>query len=132
MACFIVPAAEAVITTVAAKIIKKKRKNSDNSNNSNKKIFDFSGKLDSLNGMLWGGSGLLAFEHLWHGEIQPFFPFLTAMSDSESTRKMLFEMSTSGVAMAAVVTVVWAVSVVAGNIIAKKSDEPIILQEEKS
>lgn len=121
MACFIVPATEAVITTVATKILKKKGSESG---------ARFAGKLDKLNGLLWGGSGLLAFEHLWHGEITPFFPFLTSAADTESTQRMLYEMSTSGVAMAAVVTAVWAVSVISENIIKKKSAEPV-LQEEK-
>lgn len=121
MACFIVPATEAVITTVATKILKKKGSESG---------ARFAGKLDKLNGLLWGGSGLLAFEHLWHGEITPFFPFLTSAADTESTQRMLYEMSTSGVAMAAVVTAVWAVSVISANIIKKKSAEPV-LQEEK-
>lgn len=121
MACFIVPATEAVITTVATKILKKKGSESS---------IRFAGKLDKLNGLLWGGSGLLAFEHLWHGEITPFFPFLTSAADTESTQRMLYEMSTSGVAMAAVVTAVWAVSVISANIIKKKSAEPV-LQEEK-
>ena len=58
--------------------------------------------------MLWGGSALLAFEHVWHGEVQPFFPFLTAASDPESAAEMLHEMATSGTAMAAVVTLAWA------------------------
>ena len=121
MACFIVPATEAVITTVATKILKKKGSESS---------IRFAGQLNKLNGLLWGGSGLLAFEHLWHGEITPFFPFLTATADAESTQRMLYEMSTSGVAMAAVVTAVWAVSVILENIIKKKSAEPV-LQEEK-
>lgn len=121
MACFIVPATEAVITTVATKILKKKGSESS---------IRFAGKLNKLNGLLWGGSGLLAFEHLWHGEITPFFPFLTSAADTESTQRMLYEMSTLGVAMAAVVTAVWAVSVILENIIKKKSAEPV-LQEEK-
>ena len=58
--------------------------------------------------MLWGGSGLLAFEHLGHGEIAPFFPFLTAASDPDDRSEMLFEMATSGSAMALTVTAVWA------------------------
>ena len=61
--------------------------------------------------MLWGGSGLLAFEHLWHGEISPFFPFLTAASDPTDRAEMLHEMATSGSAMAVTVTAVWAVTV---------------------
>lgn len=107
MACFLVPATEAVVTTVANKIIKNKEKKSDKTNSKN----PFAEKLGQLNGMLWGGSGLLAFEHLWHGEIAPFFPFLTAASDPSDRAEMLFEMATSGSAMAATVTAVWAASV---------------------
>ena len=57
--------------------------------------------------MLWGGAVLLAFEHIWHGEVVPWPPFLTAMSDAADTAEMLHEMATAGVRMAAIVTVVW-------------------------
>lgn len=119
MACFIVPAAEAIITTAASEIMKKKGSESG---------IRFAEKLKHLNGMLWGGSGLLAFEHLWHGEITPFFPFLTAASDSSSAAEMLYEMGTSGVAMALVVTAVWAAGVIISDKI-KKSSSPTELKE---
>lgn len=115
MACFIVPATEAVITTAAKKIIKKKDHPADES------TIKFSSRLDRLNGLLWGGSGLLAFEHVWHGEVVPFFPFLTNALDPTDRAEMLFEMGTSGVAMAAVVTAVWAVSVLFERKISKRS-----------
>ena len=102
MACFVVPAAEAIVTTAVQKIIKKKV-NTGGSEISLK----FSEKLGVLNGLLWGGSGLLAFEHIWHGEITPFFPFLTAASDAEQTAEMLKEMAVSGTSMALLVTAVW-------------------------
>ena len=57
MACFIVPAAEAVVTTVAAKIIKKNEEKKGVSQDAPK----FSEKLGLLNNMLWGGSALLAY-----------------------------------------------------------------------
>ena len=57
--------------------------------------------------MLFGGSALLAFEHVWHGEVTPFFPFLTAAADAAERAEMLREMATSGVAMALLVTAVW-------------------------
>ena len=119
MACFIVPATEAIVTTVAQKVIKKK----EGDNKSETKL-RFSEKLKWLNGMLWGGSGLLAFEHLWHGEITPFFPFLTAANDPADTAEMLHEMATSGSAMAILVTAVWAVVAVAADKItaAQKND----------
>ncbi|EGC04273.1 MULTISPECIES: hypothetical protein [Ruminococcus] len=105
MACFIVPTTEAIVTTIAAKVIKKKE--ADHHIDSSEHI-SLSRKMGWLNNMLWGGSALLAFEHVWHGEVQPFFPFLTAASDPESTAEMLHEMATSGTAMAAVVTLAWA------------------------
>ena len=58
--------------------------------------------------MLWGGSALLAFEHIWHGEVTPWFPFLTAAGNPEDAMAMLHEMATTGVAMAVLVTAVWA------------------------
>ena len=57
--------------------------------------------------MAWGGCALLAFEHVWHGEVVPWFPFLTAASHAEDAAEMLHEMGTVGVAMAALVTTVW-------------------------
>ena len=108
MACFIIPATEAVVTTAAQKIIGKKEIK-------NEKISKFTDRLNWLNGMLWGGSGLLAFEHLWHGEITPFFPFLTAASDPSDTAAMLHEMATSGTSMALLVTAVWAGMVLVTN-----------------
>lgn len=120
MACFLVPTAEAVVTTIVQKVVKKKE-----DNEGVKSSLRFSEKLKWLNGMLWGGSGLLAFEHLWHGEITPFFPFLTAASDPSDTAEMLHEMATSGTAMAALVTVVWAGAVIAANKLtaARKNEE---------
>lgn len=116
MACFVIPATEAIITTVATKIIEKKETSEISDLTVTNKEF-FSTKLKRLNKMLWGGSALLAFEHLWHGEIQPFFPFLTAAANEADAVNMLHEMSTVGVTMALLVTFVWGISnvVIAGN-----------------
>jgi hypothetical protein len=59
--------------------------------------------------MLWGGAILLALEHIWHGEVVFYPPFLTAMSSSADTSEMLREMGTVGVGMAVLATVVWLV-----------------------
>ncbi len=126
MACFLVPAAEAVVTTVATKLIKSKEK----SQKKHQDDISFSAKLGWLNKMLWGGSALLAFEHIWHGEVVPFFPFLTAIENGE-TAKMLAEMSTNGVLMAALITAVWAGMVLVSNALAKR-DEASGLTQEKS
>lgn len=116
MACFVIPATEAIITTVATKIIEKKETSETSELTVTNKEF-FSTKLKRLNKMLWGGSALLAFEHLWHGEIQPFFPFLTAAANEADAVNMLHEMSTVGVTMALLVTFVWGILnvVIAGN-----------------
>lgn len=119
MACFVVPVAEAVITTIAEKVIRK----NEIKNGKETGGIKLSEKLRWLNGMLWGGSALLAFEHIWHGEVTPFFPFLTAASDPESKAVMLQEMSTSGVAMAVTVTLAWLACVAVSSIIMKKSTD---------
>ena len=130
MACFTVPATEAIITTVAEKIIKSKEKKAALSgavntkadeNNETLKI-SFSTKLGWLNKMLWGGSALLAFEHVWHGEVVPFFPFLTAVKDGNAM-EMLHEMATAGVSMALLVTAVWGVMVGVTSVMEKMSKE---------
>ncbi|MBP5519206.1 MAG: hypothetical protein J6X84_01325 [Treponema sp.] len=129
MACFTVPATEAIITTIAGKIIKSKEKKAQlsgavstkaNENAEESSKISFSTKLDWLNKMLWGGSALLAFEHIWHGEVVPFFPFLTAVKNGE-TLEMLHEMATAGVCMSLLVTAVWGVMVGVSSIIEKKA-----------
>lgn len=130
MACFTVPATEAIITTVAEKIIKSKEKkqalsgavNTKADENTESTKISFSTKLGWLNKMLWGGSALLAFEHVWHGEVVPFFPFLTAVKNGEVT-EMLHEMATAGVSMALLVTAVWGVMVGITSLYEKFSNE---------
>ncbi|MDO5576852.1 MAG: hypothetical protein Q4F84_07210 [Fibrobacter sp.] len=117
MACFVVPMTEAVITTVVAHVMERKAKEPLNVQVSNH--VPFCKKLKVLSNMLWGGSSLLAFEHLWHGEIEPWFPFLTAASDG-SVAVMLHEMATVGTSMAALVTLVWGVAVAVYGLKAKK------------
>ena len=108
MACFIVPGTEAIVTTVATKVLEKKGKAIDNEEEIQALESKLTG-LKSLNKLLWGGSALLAFEHVWHGEVTPFFPFLTAASNPADLSEMLTEMSTVGVGMAVLVTAVWAI-----------------------
>ena len=122
MACFLVPVAEAVVTTIAAKAISSREdKTTDKPR--------FSTKLGWLNKMLWGGSALLAFEHVWHGEVIPTFPFLTAVKDGE-TAAMLEEMGSAGVTMAILVTVVWGIMVAAASIIEKRAAMPSASEKE--
>ena len=129
MACFLVPTAEAVIVTVAAQLCKaheKKAVTLDETVAGN--MIDaaketkaaFSRKLMWLAYLLWGGSLLLAFEHVWHGEVVPWFPFLTAASDPADASVMLHEMATVGVSMAVLVTLVWVGVVLVSNAIVKR------------
>ena len=120
MACFLVPASEAVITTIAQKVIRSKENKNDTDIVKDVPKVHFSEKLGWLNKMLWGGSALLAFEHLWHGEIVPFFPFLTAASDPSEMQEVLHEMATSGVGMAVLVTAVWGVMVFVSSHLERK------------
>ncbi len=110
MACFFAPMAEAVVTTVIMKHIEKKEKKSDNKEASQTSI-PWSRKLRWLNNLLWGGSALLAFEHIWHGEIIPQFPFLTALKDPANILPMLKEIATVGGSMAVLVTLTWVLMV---------------------
>ena len=128
MACFLVSAAEAIVVTVAAKIIQgneksaasvKLEKKADSELKQDKRL-PWSKKLMLLAKMLWGGAFLLCYEHIWHGEVVPWFPFLTAMNDPGDTAEMLHEMSTVGVTMAVIVTVVWALLCVAADLILKR------------
>ena len=80
----------------------------------------FSTKLGWLNKLLWGGSALLAFEHVWHGEVVPFFPFLTAVENGE-TAEMLAEMGSAGVMMAVLVTAVWVGMLALSSIVEKRA-----------
>ena len=132
MACFLVPAAEAVVTTVATKVIKTKEEKEvvGHSSEENTKIH-FSTKLGWLNKLLWGGSALLAFEHVWHGEVVPFFPFLTAVETGEVS-EMLTEMSTAGVMMAVIVTAVWAGMLALSSSIEKKSQDELVTAKEEA
>lgn len=120
MACFMVAAAEAVVVTAVAQGMKhseKKKQEAVKNEDGNKALqkieesninIPWSRKLMWLAYLLWGGVVLLAFEHVWHGEVTPWFPFLTAASSPEDLANMFHEMGTVGVTMIALVTAVWA------------------------
>ena len=123
MACFLVPVAEAVVTTAAKKSVEKKEElevKDVKAALAEETRIPFSRKLKWLTGMLWGGAVLLAFEHVWHGEVVPWFPFLTAMSDPGDAAEMFHEMGTVGVTMAILITVVWLIMCKAADAIAKR------------
>ncbi|MBQ9607117.1 MAG: hypothetical protein IJV16_08070 [Lachnospiraceae bacterium] len=124
MACFIVPAAEAVVTKVVEAVEEKREANAEITRDDYTEAvrIPMSRKLKWLTWMLVGGSVLLMFEHIWHGEVVPYFPFLTAMYSAEATSEMLHEMATVGVTMAVLVTAVWAGICVAADAIVKRTE----------
>ncbi|MBO4497593.1 MAG: hypothetical protein IJL07_00760 [Lachnospiraceae bacterium] len=109
MACFTVSLAEAIVVKVVQKRVAKKEKLAEEKHDASveKPLIPMSTRLGWLTKLLFGGSALLAFEHVWHGEVVPWFPFLTAMNDSADAVEMLQEIGTVGVGMAALVTAVW-------------------------
>lgn len=131
MACFLVSVAEAAVVTVVEKAVKKHEEksidkvvaedSSDLDQVSEVTHTPLSRKLSWLRNMLLGGSVLLLFEHIWHGEIVPFFPFLTAMSDPADMMEMFKEMATVGVCMALLITFVWGIICFAVSVIEKRT-----------
>ena len=109
MACFTVSLAEAIVVKVVQKKIATKEKLAAEKNDitAQKPLIPMSTRLGWLSKLLFGGSALLAFEHVWHGEIVPWFPFITAMNDPADAMEMLTEIGTVGVGMAALVTGIW-------------------------
>ena len=104
MACFTAPLAGAAVAAVIQKTTAGKARN------------PFLRKLHWLVKMALGGSFLLAIEHIYHGEITMFPPFLTAMKDPEDTQEMIHEIMTVGVSMAVLLVVVWIGMVVVSEI----------------
>jgi hypothetical protein len=88
-----------MLTGIVLSVIKKLWKNAD-------KI-----KLGLLVKMLLAGSLILAIEHVWHGEIVPYPPFLTAMQNSSDIPVLINEMTVIGGSMTIVVTATWSVVV---------------------
>ena len=171
MACFLIPAAEAVVATVFAKATEKREQSREEahelktmagaaaatgraptdaaaqtgaaqtggiapadaaaqtdaasaacgSGHEKPAAKGFARKLSWLTTMLWGGSALLCLEHIWHGEVVPYPPFLTAAPDPAARAEMLHEMSTVGVGMAVLITAVWAGMVIVSGIIEKRA-----------
>lgn len=131
MACFLVPAAEALVVTVVEKKEKKKEGNIKTSQSNevaieNEKLnISWSRKLKWLRSMLSGGSVLLLFEHIWHGEVTPWFPFLTNMATEKDALEMLHEIATIGVSMAMLTTAIWLGMCKVADVIVRRPDENV-------
>ncbi|MCR4806144.1 MAG: hypothetical protein K5857_00575 [Lachnospiraceae bacterium] len=124
MACFTAPLVESVIVTAVTKAEEKKEMQhaGENTGKAGKVTIPLSRRLKWLTNMLYGGSALLAFEHVWHGEITPWFPFLTAMSNAEDAAEMFHEIATVGVSMAALITLTWVGICAAATSIVNRKD----------
>ena len=94
MACFLAPMALGIIMTIVQLL----NRHSDLAH----KL-----KLSALNAMLWGGVVILAAEHVFHGEITAFWPYLTAMSSPADTAVMLSEIATIGGSMTLAISFTW-------------------------
>ena len=115
MACFLVSTAAAVGVTVAQRIVAKNEQKKAEAAGAEIREYKFgcetkwSTRLKYLATTLWTGSFLLAGEHILHGEVVPFPPFLTAAADPADAAEMLHEMGTVGVAMLAVLVAAWGI-----------------------
>jgi len=97
MACFIAPMSLAIVTTVFRKKIPEAL------------------HIGWLNIMIWGGAIMLAVEHIAHGEIILYPPFLTAMQTPAEIPVMLQEMAVVGGTMTIIIVFVWILLVVASQ-----------------
>ena len=118
MACVVVPFVEAVGISVAEKALAKRTVEGGIAR-------DFAEKIPVLKNMLYGGSLLLAVEHIYHGEISFIPPFLTAARNPAEIPAMLREMATVGVAMALLTTAVWAGYVALGRVFRRRGNAGI-------
>ena len=100
MSCFIVPLAQAVVTSTYRKANEKTIENSTSA---------LKRHIPALEKMLWGGSVMLVVDHIINGELTWRFPFFTALENAGGGAVMLREMLTVGVPMSLVITAVWAV-----------------------
>lgn len=136
MACFTVSAVAAIGVGVARHIVKHNEKKLELSGRT-REIEKFgsdakwSTKLAYLEGSLFAGSFLLAGEHILHGEVVPFPPFLTATETAEGTMEMLHEMGTVGVTMAALVVAFWAVGVLIYDIVKYRKRKALKIEAKK-
>jgi hypothetical protein len=97
MACFVVPMSAAIVTTAVGKKVPEKY------------------HLNWLNAMLWGGVAMLAVEHVSHGEIVLYPPFLTS-----GLPEVLPEMIRVGIPMALFIFLIWGIMVTVAAVVSKR------------
>ncbi len=97
MACFFVPMTLGIITILTRNVFPKKM------------------HIDWLNMILWGAVIMLAVEHVAHGEIIPYPPFLTA-----GLPEVIPEMMAVGVPMTIFSTSTWGAIVIVNEVVIPK------------
>lgn len=123
MACFTVTTVAAIGVGVARHIVKHNEKKVDVAKVDPIKLdtLPVSKKLGMLELALWGGSFILAGEHVIHGEVTFTFPWLTAVSEGpDAVKEMLFEMGTAGVGMLLIVVAGWAIGLLVRKLLLKR------------
>ena len=98
MSCFVVPLAQAVVTSTI-------RKSNEKNNRSDHSAF--ARHLPALEKMLWGGSLMLVVDHVINGEVTWRYPFFTALEQAGGGAVMLKEILTVGLPMSVVITLAW-------------------------
>lgn len=117
MACFLESIALASAVGVYKKSVAKKEQSLHSSQSSHK--IPWSRKLGWYMYLLLGGAFLLAFEHIWHGEIVPYPPFLSAMETKDGFITMLEEIAIVGTLQVVLITCVWGIMIFVAEKLAK-------------
>ena len=117
MACFTAHLAAAVAAGIARRTVA--ARDSDQS-----ETISWATKLGWLEKLSFGGCALLAFEHIWHGEIIFQFPFLAGVRDG-NTAEVLREIATVGGAMTALILAVWVGMLIVSSAIVKRKAAPV-------
>jgi len=107
MACFIVPATEALVASAANALLKR---------NHRTQSLTVTHKTGLLSKYLWGGSALLLLDHIVTGEVTLHYPFFT-----EAPALIWHEMATTGVALAAGITLFWGIQWLSQSIFSKQA-----------
>ena len=127
MACFTIPLAEAIVVTAVKTLALRRNTDKLISESKKQKIASIREKISTLEKMLYGGSFLLAIEHIYHGEVVLYPPFLTAMNTPEEIPAMLHEMATVGVVMAVLTTLAWGVMTGISSWLSKRRNKKSIV-----
>jgi len=129
MACFTVTTVAAIGVGVARHVVKHNENKKDPTRVDPIKLDNMpvSKKLGVLELALWGGSFILAGEHLIHGEVSFKFPWLTAVSEGpEAVTEMLTEMGTVGVGMLGIIVGGWLIGLLVRRFLLKRKAKKLV------